>query len=235
MFFQTVFVSLIQILFGLVVCFAGFRLFVVLLPLWGFFAGFLASAQAIQQLFGGGFLSTVGSWVFGFVIGILFAVAAYFFYYAAVAILAGTVGYEIGVGLMAGLGINAGVLQFIIGLIVAAALIAAVVFFNLPKVFVVGLTALAGASMILSGILIALGRVSLNELQWGLVGAFVRSSWLWSLVFLAIVAIGVVVQLMVPDGYSLAPYERNEAMRGAPLSGQAAPVPSPSSGSAPAL
>ncbi|HET9981484.1 MAG TPA: hypothetical protein VFQ32_13630, partial [Ktedonobacterales bacterium] len=69
MFFQTVFVALIQILFGLVVCFAGFRLFVVLLPLLALFAGFLVTAQAIQQLFGGGFLATVGSWVFAVVVG----------------------------------------------------------------------------------------------------------------------------------------------------------------------
>lgn len=223
MFFQTVFVALIQILFGLVVCFAGFRLFVVLLPLLALFAGFLVTAQAIQQLFGGGFLATVGSWVFAVVVGVIFAVVAYFFYYAAVVILAGVVGYEIGVGLIAGLGINSGFLQFIIGLLVAAALVAAVIFLNLPKVFIVALTAIAGASMILTGILLGLGRVSLAALEVGVIGAFVRSSVFWTLVFLAIVAVGIVVQLILPMDYKLEPYEQDmvyerSAAHPAPLS-----------------
>lgn len=238
MFFQTVFVSLLQLLFGLVVCFAGFRLFVILLPLWGFFAGFLASAEAIQQLFGGGFLATVSSWVFAFFIGVLFALTAYLFYYAAVALLAVIVGYELGAGLMVGLGISSGFLQFIVGLAVAAAFTAAVILLNLPKVFIVTLTALAGASMALTGILLALGRVSLTELQWGLVGAFVRSSWLWSLVYLAIVAMGVVVQMLVPEGYSLEPYGQEEfarypAVPGQP--GQPAPASVPMGGTAPTV
>ena len=154
-------------------------------------------------------MATVGSWVFAVVVGVIFAIAAYFFYYAAVVILAGTVGYELGVGLIAGLGINSGFLQFIIGLAVAAALIAAVIFLNPPKVFIVALTAIAGASMILTGILLGLGRIPLTALNLGLVGAFVRSSVFWTLVFLAIVAVGIVVQLIIPIDYKLEPYEQD--------------------------
>ncbi len=47
---------------------------------------------------------------------------AYLFYYAAVVILAATVGFEIGVGFMSGLGVTSGFLHFIVGLIVAAIL-----------------------------------------------------------------------------------------------------------------
>lgn len=216
MFFQTVFVALLALLLGLVVCFAGFRLFVILLPVWGFFAGFLVTAQAVQELFGGGFLATTSSWVFGFVIGVLFAVAAYFFYYAAVAVLAATVGYELGVGLMAGLGVSSGILLFLVGLVVAAALTAAVILLNLPKVFIVVLTALAGASMILAGVLLALGRISLTALNSGLVGAFIRDSWFWSLVYLALVAVGIVTQMLLPEMYTVAPYGQAQPSLEAP-------------------
>lgn len=224
MFFQTIFVAILALLLGLVVCFAGFRLFVILLPIWGFFAGFLATAQAVQQLFGGGFLATTSSWVFGFVFGVLFAVAAYFFYYAAIAVLAATVGYELGVGLMTGLSVSSGFFQFIVGLVVAAVLVAAVIFFNLPKVFIVVLTALAGASMILTGILLALGRVPLAALNAGLVGAFIHESWFWSLVYVAIVALGIVAQMLLPEAYTLAPYGREQVSLQA--AAPAAPEPS---------
>jgi Domain of unknown function (DUF4203) len=165
MFIQIVFVSLLQLVLGLLLCFAGFRLFVLVLPVFSFFAGFLVTAQAIQQLFGGGFLATTSSWVFGFVIGVLCAVAAYFVYYAAIAILAVTAGYELGVGLMTGLGVNSSFLLFLIGLIVAVAVVAAAIVINLPKVLIVALTAEAGASLIVTGILLALGKVSLAALQ----------------------------------------------------------------------
>lgn len=210
MFFQTIFVSLLLLTFGVVICAAGFRLFVILLPIYAFFAGFLATAEAIQQLFGGGFLATVASWVFAFFIGLVFAVAAYFFYYAAITILAATVGYELGVGILAGLGVTSGLLQFIVGLIVALAFAAAIIFFNLPKVFIVVLTALVGAGMILSGILVAFGQIPLDSLRYGVVGGFIRLSWFWSLVFLVIAAGGVAIQLLVPARYELHPYGEEE-------------------------
>jgi len=205
MFFQIVFVSLLQCLIGLGLCFAGFRLFVILLPVFGFFAGFLVTAQAIQELFGGGFLATTSSWVFGFVAGVIFAVVAYLFYYGAVVVLAATVGYEVGVGLMTGLGVNSGFVLFIVGAVVALVLAVAVVLLNLPQLFIIVLTALAGAGMILTGTLLALGRVSLTDLNLGLVGAFIRSSWLWSLVYLAIVAFGILVQLLLPEDLMMEP------------------------------
>ncbi len=220
MFFQTVIVALLAILFGLVTCFAGFRLFVLLLPIWAFLAGFLVTAQAIQELFGGRFLATISSWVFGFVFGVLFAVVAYFFYYAAIVVLAATVGYELGVGFMTGLGVSSGFFHFIVGVIVAVALTAAVILLNLPKAFIVALTALAGASMILSGIFLALGRIPLESLNYGLVGAFIRTSWLWTLVYLVIALGGVFVQLTLPERYGLAPYGQQQTSFQAPPPGQ---------------
>ena len=218
MFVETVFVSMQQLLLGLALCFFGFRLFVVLLPMFSFFAGFLITAQAMQELFGGGFLATISSWVFSLVIGILCAVAAYFFYYMAVAVLAAAVGFELGVGLMAGLGVAAGFVLFIVGAIVAAALCVAVLLLNVPKAFIVVLSALAGAGMILTGILLALGRISLTALTWGPVGAYIRESWFWSLGFLAIAAAGVAVQLLVPTGYIRQPYAEASTSSHAPAS-----------------
>jgi len=216
MFFQTIFVAMLALLLGLAVCFAGFRLFVILLPIWAFFAGFGVTAQAIQDLFGGGFLATVASWAFALVVAILFAVAAYFFYYAAVVLLAAIVGYEIGGGIVAALGMSSGFLHFIVGLVLALALSVAVVFFNLPRVFIIVLTALAGAEMIMTGVLLALNRVSLSDLQWGDVGAFLRSSWFWGLAYLAIAGAGVAVQLLLPHAYSMKPYWEDQGTFEAP-------------------
>jgi hypothetical protein len=51
--------GLIGILFGLALCFAGYRLFIILLPIWGFFFGLALGAQTLQALFGMGFLTAL--------------------------------------------------------------------------------------------------------------------------------------------------------------------------------
>ncbi len=219
MFFETVVVALLALALGVFTSFAGFRLFVILLPIWAFFAGFIATAEAIQQLFGGGFLATVSSWVVALGVGALFALLAYLFYYAAVIVLAATVGFEIGAGLMAGFGASMGVLQFVVGLAIALALCVAVVALNLPKAIIIVLTALGGASMILTGVLLAFGSISLSTLELGIVGAFVRSSWFWFLVYVAIAMIGMVVQSLAPDAYRVRPYSLEQTTFQAPTPG----------------
>ena len=99
MFFQTVLVSLLLILLGLAMTFAGYRFFVILLPIWGFFAGFQFGATIFTNIFGEGFLRTVLSWVVGLLVAIFAAVLAYLFYAVAVVLLAGFVGYQLGAGI----------------------------------------------------------------------------------------------------------------------------------------
>jgi hypothetical protein len=205
-FIQIVFVALLQILLGLGLCFAGYRLFVALLPVFGFFAGFLITAEAIRELFGGGFLAITSSWVFGFVVGLFCAIASYLFYVAAVAVLAAAVGYELGIGVLAGFGVSSGILLFLVGVLVAIALTAVVFALDVPEILIVVVTAAAGASMILTGVLLALGRIPLEGLTWGVFGAFLRESWFWSLVFLAIAAVGILAQLRLPKDFALEPY-----------------------------
>jgi hypothetical protein len=114
--------SLIAFIFGLVLAFGGYRLFLVLLPIWGFFFGLIFGAQAMQALFGTGFFAEVTSWVVGFVVGAVFAVLSYLFYILAVAVLAGSLGYTIAVGLMMAVGFSMGPLLWIIGVVAGIAL-----------------------------------------------------------------------------------------------------------------
>jgi len=71
------------LIMGVLLCFAGYRLFRVLITIWGFFLGFFIGAQAIASIFGQGFLSTPLAWVVGCVSGLVLAAAAYALYAAA--------------------------------------------------------------------------------------------------------------------------------------------------------
>ncbi len=146
--------SLIAFMFGLVLCFGGYRFFLILLPIWGFFFGLVFGAQSIQMLFGVGFFATVTSWVVGFVIGAIFAVLSYFFYFFAVALIAGGLGYAAAVGLLLAIGLDMGFLVWIIGMVAAIALVFVTLRFNLQKWVIIIATSLLGAGVIFGAFVI---------------------------------------------------------------------------------
>ena len=47
----------LTIAIGVAFCFWGFRVFLILLPIWGFFAGFLVGANGVEYILGDGFLA----------------------------------------------------------------------------------------------------------------------------------------------------------------------------------
>jgi hypothetical protein len=212
MFFQTVFVSLLALLLGGALCSVGYRLFVILLPIWAFFAGFSATATGVTAIMGTRFLATVLSWVLGLVVGLVFAVLAYLFYYAAIIILAGTVGYYLGVGVMTWIGFKLGLLTALVGLALALIFAAGAVLLRVPKLVIIVLTSLAGAAATLTGVYLAIGRIALPDLQWGAVGAVIRGSWVWSIIFVVLAALGILVQSFVTARrYVLTPQNREIA------------------------
>ena len=87
--FEILCMATIALLFGLAVVFSGYRLFLFLLPIWGFFTGFVLGAQTIDFLFDAGLFATVTGWVVGFFVGLLFAALSYLFYAVAVGVIFG--------------------------------------------------------------------------------------------------------------------------------------------------
>jgi hypothetical protein len=105
---EGIIIGLLAIGVGLAWAFYGLKLFTILLPLWAFFFGLVAGAQWGQDVFGQGFFTTVLSWIIGLVVGIVLAAISFFWYYAAIVILGGAVGYALGVGFFDWLGLGTG-------------------------------------------------------------------------------------------------------------------------------
>jgi hypothetical protein len=213
MFLQTILVSLIAILLGLALSLGGYRFFMILLPLWAFFAGFSSTATAITGFWGTAFLTTAVSWVVGILVGLLFAALAYLFYYAAIIILGGIVGYQLGVGFMTWIGFKLGFITMLVALALAIIFAFCAWYLKVPKLVIIILTSLAGAASLLAGVFLAFGTISLADLQWGAVGAVVRQSWWWTLVYLALALLGVAAQwLLTSSRYTLDAYGRDVAL-----------------------
>src|SRR5512136_2843781 len=196
-FFAVMCGGMIALLFGLAVCFAGYRLFLILLPIWGFFFGFGLGAQSIQALFGQAFLATVTSWVVGFIVAVVFAVLAYLFYMFAVALISFSLGYSATVGVLTAIGLPlaGGFIAWIIAVVVGIALALVVLRFNIQKVVIELATAFLGAGEIV-GVFVALfGGVPTSQLVQNPVAVALKASPFWMLVFIVLGIVAFVAQV----------------------------------------
>ena len=198
--------GLIGILFGLAVCFAGYRLFLILLPIWGFIFGLALGAQTIQALFGVGFLSTVTSWVVGFIVGGVFAVLSYLFYMVAVAVIAGSLGYSIGVGLLLAIGMQMNFIVWIVGIVVAVVLIVVTFRFNLAKWVIIIATGIIGAEVIIGSIVLMFYPSA--DILANPVKAVMNASPLVAILGIVVAVLGILAQVRQSRNFTLDSYDR---------------------------
>jgi hypothetical protein len=172
---EGILIGLLAIGIGLAWAFYGLKLFTILLPLWAFFFGLVAGAQWGQDVFGQGFFTTVLSWIIGLVVGIVLAAISFFWYYAAIVILGGAVGYALGVGFFDWLGLGTGVIAVIVGLILGAIFAIGTFILGVPVILVMVFSAFSGAVAAVNGVFIFLGLVKLEDLGWGIFGSLLHS------------------------------------------------------------
>jgi hypothetical protein len=207
-FFTLACAGLIAFMFGLALCFVGYRFFLVLLPIWGFFFGLWLGAQSMQALFGEAFLATVTSWVVGFIVGAVFAVLAYFFYLVAVAIIAGSLGYFVAVGILLWLNLPMGFLVWLIGIVAAVALAFVTLKFNLQKWVIIIATSVMGASIVI-GTFVVMFNPAIKLLENPLKFIFNQSPLLW-ITALVVAGLGIFFQFKSSNAYKLEEYNRWE-------------------------
>jgi hypothetical protein len=198
-------VGLLALAVGAAFTFWGFRFFLILLPIWGFFAGFIFGANGISYLLGDGFLATTLGWVVGFVLGIVFAILSYLYYWVAVVLLGAAVGYAAGIGLMHWLGNGGGLLAFSVGVIGAVILAGLVIVLRVPKYLVVVLTAFGGAFTAVYGVALIFNVVPLKDTTsgnvdqagGGILGSFAQANLgaLWVVAAVVLGAVGLLYQM----------------------------------------
>jgi hypothetical protein len=178
----------LAIAIGLAFAFWGFRVFLILLPIWGFFAGFLLGANGVDYLLGDGFLATTMGWVVGFILGLLFAVLSYLYYWVAVILLGGALGYQLTIGLLQWIGFEAdGFLAFLLALVGAAVFAVGFFLLRMPAVLVIVATAISGAGATVAGVAIALGLVDIVNAGGGIFGLHTEWEMGWIGILAAIV------------------------------------------------
>jgi hypothetical protein len=214
-FFALAITGMIALFFGSVLLLGGYRFFLVLLPIVGFFFGFGVGAQSIQALFGDGFLATITGWVVGFGLALVFAVLSYLFYIAAVGMVGAAIGYGLAEGILQAIGLNFGPLVWMVAVVVAFLFGAATVLLNIQKWVVIGATALLGAGVIVWTFLYLFGGLPAAEVTASPVRSVLRQSLLWSVSYVVMVALGVIVQYQSTRRFEVETYNRAAELVGA--------------------
>lgn len=205
--------AMIALFFGSLLLFAGYRFFLFLLPIWGFFFGFGLGAESVQALFGEAFLSTVTSWVVGFVVALIFAVCSYLFYFAAVALLGGALGYAVGVGVMEAIGFNFGLLTWLVGIALGIVLAIVVLVLNIQKWVVIAATAILGAGVIIATFLMLFGGQAAQVTQNPVAIALKASPW-WTIMFIILAVLGIAAQFQSTRRFEVDMYNRSGQLMG---------------------
>lgn len=198
-------IGLLLLVAGTCLTFIGARAFLVLLPAFSLVSGFFVGASIVASALGAGFLSTIGEWVVGYVLGMLFAIMSFVYWYAGVTLATASVGAMTGMGLLAILGVDTEAILWagacvggIIGAIVA-------LFARSPQSVMICSTAIGGAIMIVSSLSLIFRKVELQEVRWGADWNDINVPWSSWLVLTVLAATGVasqwsgVADLELPD------------------------------------
>jgi hypothetical protein len=195
---EGILVGLLGIVLGAAFCFAGFRYFLLLLPIWGLFVGFMTGASATALLLGDGFLGSVIGIGVGVALAIVFALLSWFYWWGAVVVVAGSLGYFLTHWVLVAIGFNdngflPAVISVIAGLVIAFGALA----INAPKYIAILLTAFAGASWLTAGLALLPGIIKTDQLQAGPLVAVYTQGILWIVIWGVVAAAGIIAQLQM--------------------------------------
>jgi hypothetical protein len=198
-----VFVALITAAIGLIALFFGYRIFKLLLPLLGFFVGLVVGAQVVASIFGEGFLASVIGIVAGLVVGLLFGALAYVWWWLGVILVFAGMGYALGYAILPAFGLDADLISVLIGLAVAAVFAIGAIVLRMPKLVVIGVTALWGSGATIAAWLVFTNEIEPEQLGFGAVSAVVAYSAFWLIVYFAVAVVGMAFQLASTREYEL--------------------------------
>jgi len=195
---------------GSLIAFAGYRLFIVLLPIYGFFIGLSFGAHSVQALFGDGFLSTTTSWVVGFFAGLVFALLSYLFWAFAVALAAGSLGYALVASFFGLFGADLNALVWVVGVAVGLIFGIAALVLNVQKAAVIIATSLLGAWAIVGTFLFLFTSATPQSIAEDGAKMVLDDHPLWFIIFAVVAAAGMVFQFRINSSYEIERYNRWE-------------------------
>jgi hypothetical protein len=188
--------GLLAIVAGGAMLIAGQLVLRLVIPIWGFFAGFAFGAGIVADFADEHFLGTVLGWVLGLVFALVFAILAYLYYYVAIVLAMGAAGFAIGSGIVVALGIDWNWVAVLVGLALGLVFGLIAVFANVPMIMLVIIGSIAGAVGVTGGFMLLVGALDSSDFSRGDFTDTVSNSFGWSLLLFVLAIGGIVIQAM---------------------------------------
>jgi hypothetical protein len=188
-----VIVGLLAVAIGAFLCLRGQWAMRLLLAIWGAFVGFAVGAGLVDRLTDQGYLDTPVGWIVAIVLAILFAALAYLFFAISIILGMASMGFVLGGTLASALGVTEAWGLLLVGALCGAALAVLAIIANLPQLILIVVSAFAGASVVISGLMLIFDVIDTDALIDAEVTARDHPGWYAGGIVLAV--IGIVVQL----------------------------------------
>lgn len=188
-------IGILAISIGTLLCFAGYIVARITLPIWGFFVGFLMGASGVSDAFNSQFLGTTLGIVVGLIMGLIFGLLAYFFFSLAVVLLGASLGYWLGTGFITMIGFDKGFLSATVGITLGVVFAVLAIIINAPKYYLIIATAFSGAVAVIGGILITFNLLQIDSLSYVEAVNNANLSIFWSILVVTLGIIGTVFQV----------------------------------------
>jgi hypothetical protein len=192
---EDIVVGVLAIVIGALFCFRGYLAMRAIIPAWGAFAGFMLGAGLVASFADESFLASAAAWLVGFGVAILFGALAYLYYEISVLLAMASIGFALGTGAMVALGVSWSWLIVLVGVAVGTLLAVIAIAGDLPMALLTLLTASAGATAMVAGVLILIGEIAVNDLTSETTTQTIGDDWWWYAIYLALVIAGIVAQL----------------------------------------
>lgn len=185
----TVIIGVLGLAVGLLVCLRGYRALRVIITVLGAWYGFVVGGRVAAAATGEELLTTPLGWVGAIVGALVLGLLAYAIYQLAVLIGMGSLGLAIASTVLTALGVENETVFWVVSIAAALLLVVLALVTDLPAVLLVVLTAIAGAGITISGLLLVLDSSTTTDLG---LGAGV-TGW-WGLAVIGLAVVGMIVQ-----------------------------------------
>jgi len=208
MWFWGLLVGILALGLAALVLIFGFKLFKIFLPIIGFVVGIAVGAGGVTLVLGHGLFATLLSWVIAIIVGIVFALLAYFIYAAFIVLLGASLGAGLFAWVTLAIGFNPGFFVTLMGIIGAIIFGIITIVLRLEKYIIIVWTSFAGASMAVFGLMLVINRIQLDDLPSGAAFDYmIANSWFWMLIWIVVAAFGITIQAIINQGQRLDPKE----------------------------
>lgn len=197
-------VGLLALFAGLMLCFRGYWTLRLVLSIWGALIGFGLGSALATWINDDSYLASALGWIIGIALALVFAVLAYLYYAIGVVLSLGSMGFALGATVTGALGVSWD--WVIIGVGVACGLAVALLAIaaDVPMVLLVVLSSMAGATVILAGIMLLTGVLDTADFNSAKVTDDIDGHWWWTAGFVVLAVAGIMSQLSLTRGLATA-------------------------------